>query len=349
MKALITANLSREALVRLRDDLEMDVEYVPIRNRDSRLSETKLVELVEDVDVLIVGYEGVSSEVIDTAEQLRLIACARGGPDANVDIETATERNIPVVYAPGRNAISVADFTWGEILCAMRNIAHAHHLLHTGEFTGQPQADSASGGSREDVTWGVAKESPYEALKGQELAGKTVGIVGMGAVGREVAKRALGFDVELLGVDPYIDTESMAEYDVEKVDLDVLLERSDVVTVHVPVTESTRDLIGSKEFGKMKESAYFVNTARGAVIDQEALVEQLRTGGIRGAALDVYDSEPLPEDHPLLTFENVVTTPHLAGASEEVIERHSRMLIDDIETFLAGDRPTNVANEETLT
>ena len=171
----------------------------------------------------------------------------------------------------------------------------------------------------------------------------------MGAVGRQVAKRALGFEVDLLGFDPYIDAESMAEYDVEKADFNVLLERSDVVTVHVPVTESTRGLVGSDEFATMKESAYFVNTARGAIVDQEALVDALRSGDIGGAALDVYDQEPLPADHPLLDFENVVTTPHLAGAAEEVVERHSQMLVDDIEAFLVGDRPTNVANEETLT
>lgn len=185
MKALVTANFDTEALSRLRDELDIDIEYAPISERDGRFAESEFRELVRDIDILIVGYEGVPASVIDNAEDLTVIACARGGPDANVDIDAATERNIPVFYAPGRNAVSVADFTWGEILSAMRNIAHAHHLLHTGTYTGTPQADAASGGNREDVTWGMGQDSPYVQLKGPELADKTVGIVGMRAkIGR---------------------------------------------------------------------------------------------------------------------------------------------------------------------
>jgi D-3-phosphoglycerate dehydrogenase len=348
MNVVVTANLSQDALSRLRDDLGAEVEYRPIEERDGRLPDDELRTLVEDAEILIVGYEGVPERTIEAAPNLRLIACTRGGPDANVDIDAATERGIPVVYAPGRNAVSVADFTWGQILSAMRNIARAHHLLRTGRYTGTPRADAASGGRREDVTWGMGRESPYVRLKGPELSGKVVGVIGMGAVGREVAKRASGFEVDLLGFDPYIDADAMAAYDAEKVDLDELLERSDVVTVHVPVTDGTRGLIGADEFEAMKESAYFVNNARGAIIDQDALVEQLRSGGLRGAALDVYDTEPIPEDHPLFDLDNVVTTPHLAGAAEEVIERHSKMVVDDIEAYLDGREPTHVANEETL-
>lgn len=348
MNALVTANFDSAALDRLRNELNMDIEYAPIAEREGRLPEDEFKERVRDVDVLIVGYEGVSASVIDAAVELRIIACARGGPDANVDIEAATERGIPVLYAPGRNAVSVADFTWGEILSVMRNIAQAHHLLHTGTYTGTPRADAASGGAREDVTWGMGQDSPYVNLKGPELEGKTVGIIGMGAVGREVATRAQGFGVTLLGFDPYIDEETMAEHDTEKVELAELLRESDVVTVHVPVTESTRGLIGTDEFASMKESAYFINNARGVIIDQEALLEELRTGGIRGAALDVYDMEPIPNDHPLLDRDNVVTTPHLAGAAEEVITRHSTMIVDDIDALLSGESPTYVANEEVL-
>jgi D-3-phosphoglycerate dehydrogenase / 2-oxoglutarate reductase len=348
METVVTGNLSQEAHSRLQGDLNLNVTYRPIEEREKRLPEDEFRALVQDAEILIVGYEGVSKEVINAAPELGVIACTRGGPDANIDIKAATERGIPVLYAPGRNAVSVADFTWGEILSAMRNIAHSHHLLRTGTYTGTPQADAASGGEREDVTWGVGQESPYVQLKGSELAGKAVGIIGMGAVGREVAKRASGFEVDLMGFDPYIDADIMAEYETEKVNLDVLLARSDIVTIHVPVTESTRSLIGRDEFETMKERAYFINNARGAVIDQDALIDQLRSGGIRGAALDVYDSEPIPSDHPLLQFDNVVITPHLAGAAEEVIERHSKMIVDDIEAYLNERIPTHVANEETL-
>lgn len=347
MKTLVTANFDSDALNQLRE-MGLDVEYTPIADREGRLSEEEFQEQLQGVEVLIVGYEGVPETVIDNTETLQIIACTRGGPDANVDIEAAIERGIPVLYAPGRNAVSVADFTWGEILAVMRNIAHAHHLLRTGTYTGNPQSDAASGGSREDVTWGMGQDSPYVNLKGPELESKTIGVVGMGAVGQEVAKRAQGFEVDLVGFDPYIDADTMAEYDTEKVELDELLELSDVVTAHVPVTDSTRGLIGKEEFETMKESAYFINNSRGAIIDQDALVEQLQAGGIRGAALDVYDMEPIPNDHELLDLDNVVTTPHLAGAAEEVIKRHSDMITNDISALLNGDEPTYIANEETL-
>ena len=347
MKALVTANFDPQALNRLRE-MGLDIEYTPIAEREGRLPESTFKEQVRHAQVVIVGYEGVPEGIIDAAESLQVIACTRGGPDANVDIGAATERGIPVLYAPGRNAVSVADFTWGQILAVMRHIPHAHHLLHTSMYTGDPRSDAASGGSREDVTWGMGQSSPYVNLKGPELEGKRVGIIGMGAVGREVAKRAKGFDVSLLGFDPYIDAEMMAEYDTEKVELNGLLHQSDIVTVHVPVTDSTRGLLGTDEFAAMKDSAYFINNARGAIIDQNALLETLQTDGLRGAALDVYDEEPIPDDHPLLDLDNVVTTPHLGGAAEEVIQRHSKMITDDIGTLLSNESPTHVANDEVL-
>ena len=349
MKTLITANMDDDSLYRLENDIGLDIEYHPIAERDGRFPPEEFITLLDGVEVLIVGFEGVSEAVLDAADDLRIIACTRGGPDANVDINAATERGIPVLYAPGRNAVSVADFTLGLILAVTRHIAHSHHLLHTGRYTGEPQSDSASGGKREDVTWGIARESPYVQLKGPELANKTLGIVGLGAVGQRVAERAAGFQMDLVAFDPYVDAEQMAERDIEKVDLDELCREADVVTVHTPVTDSTRGLIGAEQFDLMPDSAYFINTARGAIIDQDALLAELEAGTIRGAALDVYDEEPLPDDHPLLELSNVVTTPHLAGAAEEVIDRHSKMVTDDIEAILNNGTPEYVANDEVLT
>lgn len=347
MKALVTANMDEQNRQRLKEDLGFEVDYRPITERDDRLPESEVKRLVDNTDVFIVGFEGVSEDILDAADQLQLIACSRGGPDANVDISAATERGIPVLYAPGRNAVSVADFTVGLMIDVARHISHSHHLLHTGTFTDKPVSDAAVGGEREDVTWGVAKGSPYVELKGPELEGKTVGIVGFGEIGREVAKRVRGFGVNILTMDPYVSQDEMPE-DVQKVNLDNICEQSDFITVHVPVTDATRGLLGPDQFAAMKETAFFVNTARGAIIDQDALIEQLESGNLRGAALDVYEEEPLPEDHPLLELDNVVTTPHLAGAAEEVINRHSTMLVDDIEAILAGETPVNVANDSAL-
>lgn len=348
MKTLITANIDEETRQRLDSDLGLDIDYRPIAEREGRYPPDELIDLLDGVEVFIVGFEGVSEQVLDAAEDLRVVACTRGGPDANVDIEAATARDIPVLYAPGRNAVSVADFTLGLILAVTRNIAHGHHLLHTGTYTGEPSSDSASGGEREDVTWGIAEGSPYVELAGSELAGKTLGIVGLGAIGRKVAKRATGFDVELLGHDPYVDAEKMADYGVEKVDLDTLCERADIVTLHVTVTDGTRGLIGAEQFDLMSPSTFFINTARGAIIDQDALVAQLQAGELAGAALDVYDEEPLPDDHELLTMDNVVTTPHLAGAADEVIDRHSEMIYDGLSALFDDQVPAYISNESVL-
>lgn len=348
MKALITANYDEANLDRLRTELGMEIDYRPIAERPERLSESALIEALDGVEVFIVGYEGITEQVLDEAEDLRLIACARGGPDANVDIASATKFDIPVLYAPGRNAVSVADFTLGLILDVARNISYSHHQLHTGTYTGKPLTNAVTGGEREDVTWGIANESPYDELKGPELEGKTVGIIGLGAIGQEVATRAAGFDVSLVGFDPYVDAAEMAKYRVDKVDLATLCRKSDFVTVHVPVMDSTRGLIGEQEFELMSDDAFFINTARAAISDQEALVDALENDELGGAALDVYAEEPLPDDHPLLSFPNVVTTPHIAGAAREVVTRHATMLTDDIAAIEAGESPEHIANRDGL-
>ena len=140
----------------------------------------------------------------------------------------------------------------------------------------------------------------------------------------------------------------MAEYGAEKMALDALLETSDIVSVHVPVTDATRGLLGPEEFDRMKEGAYFINNARAAIVDSDALLEALRSGDLRGAALDVYEEEPIPDDHPLLDLDSVVTTPHLGGATDSVIRRHSEMIEADLEALLRGDEPTHIANEDVL-
>jgi D-3-phosphoglycerate dehydrogenase len=326
----------------------MDVDYRPISNRSGRLPPEEFKEALTGVDVLIVGYEGVSPDVIDAVADLKIIACTRGGPDANVDISAATERGIPVLYTPGRNAISVADFTLGLIISVARHIADGHHRLQTGEFTGKPQTDSASGGEREDVSWGVGEGAPYTELKGPELQGKTLGLVGLGNIGQKVAARATGFGLNVVAFDPYIDEDTMKEHSVEKVSLEDLCRESDFVSIHCPVTDSTRGLIGKEEFDLMRDNAYFINTARAAIVDQNALVETLDANGLRGAALDVYDEEPIPTGHPLLGRDNVVTTPHIGGASEDVIDHHSEMIYAGIKAVLDGEKPKYVAEEEVL-
>ncbi|MFD1600504.1 2-hydroxyacid dehydrogenase [Halobellus rarus] len=347
MKALVTANLSEEGLDTLKNQMGIDVDYRPIQERDGRLPPEKLETLLQGVDIFVVGYEGVSADLMDSTD-LEIIACPRGGPDANINIEAATERNIPVLYTPGRNAESVADFTLGLLLGAVRHIAHSHHLLHEGVYTGDPVEDTSTGGEREDVVWGVAKGSPYAELKGVELNGRTLGIIGFGAIGQKVAQRAQGFGMDVIAYDPYVDDDTLYDRDVERVNVDTLCRRSDVITVHAVVTEETRGLLGEEEFSLMKDSAYFVNTARASIADQDALIQALENDNLGGAALDVYDMEPIPEDHALFQLDSVVTTPHIAAATTDVINRHSQMIVSDLEILLNGDHPNHIANEQVL-
>lgn len=349
MNVLITANFTPEGIERL-ESLGFDVEFDPIENRDGRMPLAELKERLEGVDIFVSGFEGVPAELMDAAASLQLIACPRGGPEASVDISAATERGIPVLYTPGRNAETVADHTMGLLLGVARNICLANHRLREGTYTGSPQDDAAAGGEREDVTWGLGKESPYVDLRGPELGSRTIGIVGFGRIGRRVAKRANdGFNMDVIAYDPFVDHVEMEPFGVEKVaDLLAMCRRSDIVSLHADVNPTSRDLFGREEFEAMPDDAYFINTGRAATLEKGTLVEALQNDEIRGAAMDVYQQEPIAEDNPLLEMDNVVTTPHIAAASMDVIARHTELTVTDIEALLSGEEPMHVKNPSTL-
>ncbi|WP_229123080.1 2-hydroxyacid dehydrogenase [Halapricum desulfuricans] len=349
MKTLVTANFSDDGIERL-ESLGLDVQFDPIEERDGRMPVEALKERLQGVKIFVSGFEGVPAELMDAATDLDLIACPRGGPEASVDIGAATERGIPVLYAPGRNAETVADHTLGLLLSITRNISLAHHRLHEGTYTGSPSADAAEGGEREDVTWGIGKDSPYVTLRGPELGSRTLGIIGFGRIGRRVAKRAKdGFNMDVIAYDPFVDHVEMEPFGAKKLtDLQKLCRRSDVVSLHAGVNPTSRDLVGPAEFEAMPDHAVFVNTARAAIIQEGSLVEALQNDEIWGAAMDVYHQEPIAEDDPLLEMDNVVTTPHIASASRDVIDRHSTLIAEDIEALLSGDDPMHVKNPEAL-
>lgn len=345
----VTSNFSSDGIEQLRS-LGFDVEFDPIEERDGRMPPAVLQQRLDDVDIFISGFEGVPASVMDAASSLKLLACPRGGPEASVDIEAATARDIPVLYAPGRNAETVADHTFGLLLASTRNIAQAHHRLQMGEYTGEPQTDAAAGGEREDVTWGIGSDSPYVTLRGPELNSRTLGIVGFSRIGRRVAKRAReGFNMNVIAYDPFVDHVEMEPFGVEKInDITELCAQSDVVSLHAAVAPSSRGMIGTEEFAAMPDDAYFVNTARAALIQDGALISALKTNEIQGAAVDVYSQEPIHRDHPLLSMDDVVTTPHIASAAQEVIDRHSALIVQDISSIVCGDDPMHVVNPQTL-
>ena len=264
--------------------------------------------------------------MIDCLPELRILACSRAGTEG-IDLDAATKKGIAVLNTPGRNASAVADFTFCLLLDLARRTSKAQAFVHDGRWTG----------------W----LAPIEAgLEGTELGGRTLGLIGLGAIGRLVAERAMGFGMSILGYDPLV---SEAEFDgenLEFVSLEQLLTLSDFVSIHCALTPKTRNLINHQRLSVMKPSAYIINTARAAIIDEQALITALQAGTIAGAALDVFWEEPLPKNHPLLQLGNVVLTPHIAGLGDCVVARAASMLVDGIEQCLAGTAPDNLVNPQ---
>jgi autoinducer 2 (AI-2) kinase len=252
-----------------------------------------------------------------------VVGVCRGKVGSHVDVAAATEHGVLVLNTPGRNAVAVAELTLALMLMLARRIPRATGLVQTGAWDSPLCA----------VHWG-----------GIELAGKTAGLIGLGAVGRGVARRLRAFDVDVLAYDPYVPSASVP--DVRLVSLDELLSRSDFVSVHCTLSPETRGLVGREGLALMKPTAFLINTARASIVDEAALLDALRTGRIAGAGLDVFSVEPLPLHHPFTRLDNVVLTPHIGGAPDDVVKRHSWMLTNDILRWQRGDRPVHMLNPE---
>ena len=280
-------------------------------------SPEELERLVRDEDVILVHLAPVTRGMIEGNENLKIVGCARGGP-VNVNISAATGRGIPVLFTPGRNAEAVAEYTMGLIIAESRNIVRAGAALKEGIWR--------------------ADYYRYD-LSGPELSGKTLGVIGYGAVGLLVGELAKGFGMKVVAYDPYVPEEEMRRRGVEKMDLEDLLRSSDIVTIHVRLTPETRNLIGERELSLMKPDAYLVNTSRGGVVDETALYNALKAKKLKGAALDVFEKEPLPRESPLLTLDNITVTPHIAGASTSAAHRAAQMLSNDIKSIITGKTP----------
>jgi len=280
----------------------------------------QLIDNIGDAEILIVHVAPVTAKVIDTGATLKLIGCCRAGP-VNVDVAYATKKGIPVIYTPGRNAQGVADLTIGLIIAEARGIARAHAFLKSG-------------------VWSVPE-------LGVELWGKTLGIIGLGNVGSCVAFRAKnGFNMNVLAYDPYVSKERAEELGAELVDLETLLSQSDFVTIHSRAPPDAKPKITAEHIALMKPTAYLINTARGNILDEQALYEALKNDKIAGAALDVYAKEPIDPDNPLLKLDNITLTSHIGGLTREVPLRAAEIIAEDIARFLRGERPENVKNPE---
>jgi D-3-phosphoglycerate dehydrogenase len=289
---------------------------VPLRlYNDEQLAERIATE---GATILVCEADRVGKVTLD--QPLLVVGSTRGDPN-NVDIAAATARGIPVLNAPGRNADAVAELTVGLLFAAARWVVAADRDVRAG--------DTYKDGS-----------IPYQRFRGWELAGRTAGLVGYGAIGRALAWRLTGLGMTVLAHDPYAD-DATATFD------DVLTQ-SDVVSMHAPVTADTTGMIGAPEFARMKEGAIYLNAARAALHDTDALTAALQSGHLAGAGLDHFEGERLAADHPLIGLPNVVLTPHIGGASYNTEANHARMMGEGISAVLSGQRPAHCVNPEVL-
>ncbi|MHA1110745.1 MAG: NAD(P)-dependent oxidoreductase [Promethearchaeota archaeon] len=335
MKALVTAQFSDEALQKLRKLLDDEVIYESWRDtKHMHFDPEVLTKKINDlgVEILICEGDNVKKKVLENTN-LKIIGSIRGDPN-NVDIITATAKKIPVLFGPNRNTIAVAELTIASILTLARKLHTVERTVHSKEF----QVDEFS----DYVTF-------YNKFMGFELTGKTVGIVGLGRIGFQVAKFLIPFNVKFLVHDPYVSPQRLTAINGESVDLPTLLKNSDIVTLHCPPTDETDDLIGADEIKLMKPSALFINLARASVTDESALLDALKNKKIAGAALDVFLSEPVDQDNEFLGLDNVIVTPHIGGDTHETNHRGAMMIIDGIEQILENKIPPNVKNPEVLT
>jgi D-3-phosphoglycerate dehydrogenase len=332
MKALITASFHADGLDRLRR--HMDVVHEDWRaNKRIYFDAQKFTARINAVgaDVLIVEADLAHDDVLNAC-RLKLIGCCRGDP-INIGVERATALGIPVLFAPARNADAVADLTLGCMLALARNIFTVNRLLKQGEMRFEKTSDYLE---------------VYERYGGFELGGVTVGIVGFGAIGRGVARRLHGFGTPIVAYDPHVPADVFAAHHATAVGLDELLRLADILTVHCPDLPETRGLIGPAQIRSLKPGAYVLNLARAAVVDEDALYEALTAGRLAGAALDVFRDEPLRADNRFVALANVLVSPHLGGATRDVIRHQTDIIVDGIEAWLAGRRPAHIINPEVL-
>jgi D-3-phosphoglycerate dehydrogenase len=284
------------------------------------LNAEQLAERVSEIGATIVVVE--SDRCAGPLFELPMVAvCSCRGDPTNVDVSAATAAGVPVFRAPGRNANAVAELAVALLFASTRGLRPADADVRAGEIY-------------KDGT------IPYQRFRAWELAGRTAGLVGLGAVGRSLRWRLRGLGMEVIAYDPYAPEVTVG--------LDELLERSDVISMHAPVTPETTGMIGINQFAAMRDGVVFLNTARAALHDTEALVAALGSGKVSAAGLDHFEGEFLAPDHPLTTFDSVVLTPHIGGATYDTETNHTSTIAEDLCRLLAGARPMNVVNPEVL-
>jgi len=297
---------------------------VDVNTKEINLSKEEIMDRLHDKQALCCGIDDIiDSEIMDSGPNLKVVTNYAVGYD-NIDIEAATERGILVTNTPEVLTGAVAEMTWCLLLCVARRAVEADSFVRAGRY----------------------KASGPRFFLGKEIGGKTLGIIGAGRIGTAVAKKSIGFNLEILYYDP-VKNEKLEKMGAKKVELDYLLRHSDFVSLHVPLSRETTHLIGERELNLMKKTAYLINTSRGKVINEAALVEALEKKQIAGAALDVYENEP-QISRELLGTRNVVLTPHIGSATRETRDKMSIMVAENCIAALKGERPPHLLNPKAL-
>lgn len=329
MRILITAPYHKQAQEELTEMLG-EVIYRPWKTQGRAYNEEELIDLLQETnaEALITEHDEVTEKVIESSPGLQFLGVCRGTP-SNADIDAATERNIPVFNTPARNAQAVAEMFVANVITFLRKTLAGIDWLKSEK-------------------WDEGAHASYLEFKGNELAGKTIGMIGFGAVGQTIANLVQCFPCKILYYDPFYTSDNS---DYVKCSLEEVFEKSDIVSVHLPVNAQTKGMIDKRLLSKMKKDAVFVNTARAVVVKREDLLEVLEQNLIKGAILDVFDNEP-PDtvDYKIIHMSNVLATPHIAGATHEVEDHHADIMNRNLSNWFIHDKKyiPQLVNKEIL-
>jgi len=316
MKVFITEPLPLvEEAVKI---LEKHVSTVEVSDR---FHDVVPPEKIRGCIAVIVGDSIINRDSLREADDLRLVQKAGVGVNT-IDLDECTRRGIYVCNLPGVNAIDVAEYVLGAMILGLRDFPRMDRTARRALWEQRPK------------------------LMGERLTGKTVGIIGFGRIGREVTRLLKPFNVEVLTYDPYVSEEVIREMEAKRVDLETLLQESDIVTIHVPLTEETRGLIGERELKVMKPTAILINAARGSIVDEKALYHALKMGKIRFAVIDVWAEEPLKPGNPLFELDNVQLSIHTASWTRQAFEDTMRLSAENVVRVIKGEKPLNIVNRD---
>ena len=310
-RVLVTPNSYAKYDPQLKIELEAQVGEVIYNRTGKPLSSAQVADLLPGVDGYIAGVDHIDRDALAAADSLKVIARYGVGVD-RVDLAATAEKGIIVSNTPGANAASVAELALGLMLTLARQI---------------PQASSAM------------RNAEWPRLHGLTLAGKTIGIIGLGTIGKQLAKRLANFDCRIIAYDPYVDHEFIQKYKIDVVLLDDLIAQADFISLHLPVLPETRAMVDQEFINAMKTGSFLINTARGELIVEDALIEGLKSGHLRGAALDAFSKEPPDHDNPLLAMPQVICSPHLGAQTDGAANMMGRMALNECLRVLKGEKP----------